>query len=137
MIWMAVTKEETELLVQTITKIHNDIISATQENMPSGGEPGVRDEGGLHSLAYRILSMTERKTDPVSLGATLLEDVAVRHYFWNGSKRTAYVLAKTLMLQNGLELKPDYEKAVDFIVKVADKKANKSEIRKWVQENSK
>ncbi|MBI4177253.1 MAG: type II toxin-antitoxin system death-on-curing family toxin [Candidatus Aenigmarchaeota archaeon] len=134
---MVVTKEETELLVQEITKIHNDIIFATQKDLPSGGEPGVRDEGGLHSLAYRILSMIERKADPISLGATILEDIAIRHYFWDGNKRTAYVLAKTLMLQNGLELKPDYEKAVDFVVKVADKKANKAEIRKWIQENFK
>ncbi len=134
---MIVTKEETEFLVQTITKIHNDIITATQKYLPSGGEPGVRDEGGLHSLAYRILSMIERNADPISLGTAILEDVAVRHYFWDGNKRTSYVLAKTMMLQNGLELKPDYEKAVDFIVKVADKKANKAEIRKWIQENSK
>ncbi len=134
---MAVTKEETELLVQEITKIHNDIISATQKDLPSGGELGVRDEGGLHSLAYRILYMTEKKAGPVSLGAAILEYIAVRHYFWDGNKRTAYVLSKTFMLQNGLELKPNYEKAVNFIVKVADKKANKAEIRNWIQENSK
>ncbi len=134
---MVVTKKETEVMVQTIVKIHNDIIYATQKDLPSGGEPGVRDEGGLYSLAYRILSMTERNADPVSLGAAIIEDIATRHYFWDGNKRTAYVLAKTLMLQSGLELKPDYEKAVDFIVKMADKKANKAEIRKWVQENSK
>ncbi|MBI1972342.1 MAG: type II toxin-antitoxin system death-on-curing family toxin [Candidatus Aenigmarchaeota archaeon] len=134
---MVVTKEETEDMVKIIVAIHEDIISATQKDLTSGGEPGVRDEGGLHSLAYRILSMTERKADPVSLGAAILEDVATRHYFWDGNKRTAYVLSKTFMLQNGLELKPDYEKAVDFIVKVADKKANKAETRKWIQENSK
>ncbi len=133
---MVVTKEETETLVQTIIKIHNDIVSATQKDIPSGGEPGVRDEGGLHVLSYKILSLINRKADPIEIGAEILQDAAARHYFWDGNKRTAYVLAKTFMLQNGLELKPDYEKTVDFIVDVANKKANKSEIRKWIQENS-
>lgn len=140
---MVVTKEGTDLLAKTIEEIHSDIVSTTVSEvhekykyLPTGGEPGTREEGGLHVLAYKILSMKEKKTYAASLGAEVLYDMATKHYFWDGNKRTAYVMAKTLMSINGLELRPNYEDALEFIVNVAAKKINKSALLEWIKENS-
>ncbi len=142
---MVVTKEETEDTVKFLIEIHNDILSATSNSLPitflefnkelpTGGEPGVRDSAGLYMLAYKILSFKERLPRPIEeLAAELLYDVARNHYFWDGNKRTAYVMAKLFMFPL---LKPDYKNAVEFIIKVADKKANKAQIRKWLIDNS-
>ncbi|MBI3412979.1 MAG: Fic family protein [Candidatus Aenigmarchaeota archaeon] len=139
---MVVTKEETENLVKVFIDIHNDILQVTgqrsnpelHEEVPAGGESGVRDPGGLHVLAYKILSL---ESDPTKITADVateaLYDIATKHYFWDGNKRTAYVIAKTILLREDMVLLPIYKDALEFIIRVADKKIPKKEIKTWIE----
>ncbi|HIG94193.1 MAG: hypothetical protein QT05_C0032G0011 [archaeon GW2011_AR13] len=55
----------------------------------------------------------------------------------DGNKKTAYAIAKTLMLVNKCHLKIKYKEATNFIIKIAEynSKVTFDEIKVWIQEN--
>lgn len=117
---------------EAMLNIHEQIIRI------SGGEQGVRDEGGIYFSIYSILNHTNRKPgDTISLGAFILNEFARKHHFNDGNKRSAFVFAKTFMLINKCHLQVEYIEAVDFIIKVAEYKSKISfgEIKNWLKEN--
>lgn len=113
-----------------IVLIHNKIIEC------SGGEKGVRDSGGLYNSLYKIFKyQLKRITDPSSVGAFVYEELARRHHFSDGNKRTAHSYAKIVLFEMGFHLKVGYKEATPFIIKVAEYKSNVSfnEIKNWIQ----
>jgi len=125
-------KKLIEGMNKMIKNIHNGIIRI------SGGENGIRDEGGIHNSLYKLLSYQNRnKTNPSNIGAFALNEFAKRHYFTDGNKRTAFAIAKILMLVNKCHLKIKYREATDFIIKVAkyESKITFDEIKKWIKQN--
>ena len=117
---------------ETIINIHNTIIKL------SGGEMGVRDEGGIYNSIYRLLNYQYRnQSNPESIGAFALNEFAKRHYFIDGNKRTAYAIAKIFMLINKCHLQIQYKEATEFMLKVAeyDSKVTLEEIKEWISEN--
>ncbi|MFH0889988.1 MAG: type II toxin-antitoxin system death-on-curing family toxin [Candidatus Aenigmatarchaeota archaeon] len=145
---MSVTQELTQAFVDLIKSVHDDIISATgvELNDPEGRfkhlpigvkQIGVRDEGSLYSFGYQYLNLIEKHPDsPIDAAAFIIEEVAAKHYFWDGNKRTAFVFAGTFLRIRGIILEPDYLNVVDFLIKVAQGKSNKAEIKKWLLEHS-
>lgn len=116
---------------ETIIKIHNAIIKL------SGGEYGVRDEGGIYNSTYKLLThQYKNQMNPTSIGAFALNEFAKRHYFIDGNKRTAYAIAKIFMLINKCHLKIQYKEATTFILEVAkyESKINFEEIKNWLNE---
>src|SRR3989339_631137 len=77
------------------------------------------------------------KNSPSNIGAFALNEFARRHYFMDGNKKTAYAIAKTLMLVNKCHLKIKYKEATNFIIKIAEynSKVTFDEIKVWIQEN--
>ncbi len=117
---------------ETIVNLHNAIINI------SGGEKGVRDEGGIYNSTYKLLNhQYKNQKNPESIGAFALNEFAKRHYFTDGNKRTAYAIAKIFMLINRCHLKIQYKEATNFILKVAeyDSKVSLGEIKKWIANN--
>ncbi|MGN7764266.1 type II toxin-antitoxin system death-on-curing family toxin [Paenibacillus sp. 22594] len=53
--------------------------------------------------------------------AALLESVVKNHCFYNGNKRTAYLVTKSFLILNGYYLRMKREPAVEFIVDIAKK----------------
>lgn len=120
-------------LQETIIGIHNAIIKL------SGGEKGIRDDGGLYNSTYRLINHQARyQNNPLSIGTFILHEFARRHHFNDGNKRTAYVLAKIFMLINRCHLNPEYSDATDFMLNVAkyESKVTFEDIQKWIKENS-
>lgn len=116
----------------TIINIHNTIINL------SGGENGVRDEGGIYNSVYKLLNYQyKNQNNPENIGAFALNEFATRHYFTDGNKRTAYAIAKIFMLINKCHLKIQYKEATKFIIKVAEynSKITLKEIKKWINDN--
>ncbi len=114
---------------EMIVGIHNKIIEL------SGGEKGIRDDGGIYNSTYKLLNHQYRnQRRPTSIGAFALDEFAKRHYFIDGNKRTAYAIAKIFMLINKCHLKIQYREATNFILEVAkfDTKINFEEIKKWL-----
>ncbi len=117
---------------KTIINLHDTIIKL------SGGEYGVRDEGGIYNSIYKLLSYQHKNSqNPEKIGAFALNEFAKRHYFTDGNKRTAYAIAKVFMLVNKCHLKIQYKEATTFILKVAEyeSKITFKEIKKWIEDN--
>ncbi len=111
-----------------IINIHNAIIKL------SGGEYGVREEGGIYNSTYKLLNHQQKnQKNPVSIGTFALNEFAKRHYFIDGNKRTAYAIAKIFMLINKCHLKIRYKEAENFILEVAkyESKITFEDIKKW------
>lgn len=129
-----VTKDEIGALVRKIKEVHVKIISV------SGGEQGIRDEGGLFHSTYSILNYIEKHAEnPAAIGAYIFAEFARKHHFMDGNKRTSYVLAKTTMLSYKCNFDISYKEAIPFIVCIAEheSKVTLEEIRKWIENQSK
>src|SRR3989339_590505 len=97
---------------EMIINIHNTIIKL------SGGERGVREEGGIYNSTYKLLNhQSKNQNIPVSIGAFVLNEFARRHFFNDGNKRTAYAICKIFMLINKCHLKIQYKEATKIIIK--------------------
>lgn len=115
-----------------IINIHDTIIKL------SGGELGVRDEGGIYNSTYKLLNhQYKNQRNPESIGAFALNEFAKRHYFADGNKRTAYAIAKVFMLINKCHLKIEYKEATKFILEIAEyeSKVSFDEIKNWLKSN--
>ncbi len=117
-----------------VINLHDAIIEI------SGGEKGVRDDGGIYYSIYSILNYREGHAgDPAKLGAFILDEFARKHHFNDGNKRTAYSFCKVMMFANRCHLSLEYERAVDFVVRVAEyqSKVKSGEIVRWLRRNCK
>lgn len=117
---------------EMIIQIHNNIIEL------SGGESGVRDDGGIYNSTYKLLNhQYKNQMNPTNIGAFALNEFAKRHFFVDGNKRTAYAIAKIFMLINKCHLKTQYKEATDFMLEVAkyDSKITFQNIRDWLNTN--
>jgi death on curing protein len=114
-----------------IINIHNAII------LMSGGEMGIRDDGGIYNSTYKLLNhQYKNQRNPTSIGAFILNEFAKRHYFVDGNKRTAYAVAKIFMLINKCHLQPNYREATKFILEIAkyDGHITFEQIKHWLDE---
>ncbi len=127
-----VSKDYIEKTYTLISQLHDKIISH------SGGTKGIRDAGGLYHSIHKILMyQDEYPNDFISVGAFVYEELARRHHFHDGNKRTAHAFAKIMLFLMGYHLKIEYKEAVHFIIEVA--KYNSSvpltKIKEWVKKN--
>ena len=119
-----------EQIIQVITNLHRAII------VKSGGEMGVRDEGGLYNSVCKILNFQKKyENDPISVGAFVYKELSRRHHFNDGNKRTAHIFAKIILFTMGFHFKIEYGDAVHFIIKVAEYESTVtfSEIKGWIK----
>jgi len=117
---------------ETIVNVHNTIIKL------SGGENGLRDEGGIYNSTCKLLvHQYKNQKNPESIGAFALNEFAKRHYFIDGNKRTAYAIAKIFMLINNCHLRIQYKEATEFILNIAEynSKVTFDDIKRWINEN--
>ncbi len=117
-------------VLEAISTLHDRIISH------SGGTKGTRDEGGLYHSTYKILLYQEdHSEDPASVGAFVYEELARRHHFNDGNKRTAHAFAKLVLFLMDHHFKIEYKDAVPFIIEVAkhESKVSFKEIKAWVK----
>lgn len=127
-----VSKEFVDGAIAFLEKYHDLIIAH------SGGLKGVRDSGGLYNSVYKILLyLRRREDDHVSVGALVYEELARRHHFNDGNKRTAHAFAKILLFSMNVHLKVEYQDAVPFIIEVAkhESTVTLNHIKSWVKSN--
>lgn len=127
-----VSKEFVDGAIAFLEKYHDLIIAY------SGGMKGVRDSGGLYNSVYKILlSLRRREDNPVYVGAFVYEELARRHHFNDGNKRTAHAFAKILLFSMNVHLKVEYQNAVPFIIEVAKHESivTLNDIKSWVKSN--
>ncbi|MCZ7392003.1 MAG: Fic family protein [Candidatus Methanoperedens sp.] len=79
------------LTVTEIIEIHDDIIRKY------GGTGGIRDEGTLQLLVYKM----NCEKNVFRRAALALHIIAVNHPFFDGNKRTAFALAENELGEAG------------------------------------
>jgi death-on-curing protein len=87
--------------IKDVLNIHNILIDKF------GGSKGIRDIGLLESAINRPFATFDNKDlypTPTEKAAAILESILINHPFLDGNKRTAYVLMRLILLENGLDI---------------------------------
>jgi death-on-curing protein len=101
-----------------------------------GGPSGVRDQGLLESaLAKPVNKWGYGENDLCALAAAYAFGVARNHPFTDGNKRTAWVLARTFMVLNDLQLVFDREEAIATVQTLAAGDLPEAELASWFREH--
>ena len=115
-----------------------DLASAIHDRQLSehGGPTGVRDEGALQSALARPRNQWEYdEDDRCALAAAYAFGLARNHPFADGNKRTAWVLARTFLALNAVELVFDPFDAVPTVQALAAGDLSESELADWFRQH--
>lgn len=97
-----------------------------------GGPSGVRDAGALESALARARNQWEYGEDDLcALAAAHAFGVARNHPFADGNKRTAWVLARTFLVLNSVELAFRAEEAIKTVQALAAGELTEEELADW------
>jgi death-on-curing protein len=98
-----------------------------------GGLDGIRDEGAVESGIERPrnLAKYDDSADAAALAACYLFGVARNHGFADGNKRTAWVVTRLFLAENGYSISFDPVDAVKLVESVAAGALKESEIADW------
>lgn len=113
-----------------VLNIHNILIDKF------GGSKGVRDKGSLESAINRPYATFDNKDLyplPVDKAAAILESILINHPFVDGNKRTAYVLMRLILLDNGLDLVAVQEDKYKMVISASTGDMRFDDIKKWIE----
>ncbi|MEM8865939.1 MAG: type II toxin-antitoxin system death-on-curing family toxin [Planctomycetota bacterium] len=109
-----------------------------QQLAEHGGSDGIRDPGMLDSALSRPLNLwaySQPKPDLAALAASLAHGIAKNHPFVDGNKRTAWVLCRTLLLVNGVDIKAAQEEKYQAMYSLAAGELSEDAFAKWLREH--
>ena len=116
--------------LRDVLNIHNILIDKF------GGSKGVRDQGSLESAINRPFATFDNQDlypTPSDKAAAILESILINHPFIDGNKRTAYVLMRLILLDNGLDVVADQEDKYKMIISASTGDIRFDDIKKWIQ----
>lgn len=97
----------------------------------SGGD-GIRDAGAIESALARPQNLVAYGSpDAASLAAAYCYGIAKNHGFVDGNKRTAWVVARLFLRDNGFQLQFEKEDAVAIVEAVAASAITEAELADW------
>ncbi|MGB3470495.1 MAG: type II toxin-antitoxin system death-on-curing family toxin [Erythrobacter sp.] len=101
-----------------------------------GGPSGVRDGGALESALARPRNQWEYGEDDLcSLAAAYAFGVARNHPFADGNKRTAWVLARSFLVLNTVDLSFEPLDALRTVQSLAAGELSEEELADWFREH--
>lgn len=103
-----------------------------------GGAEGVRDAGLLASALARprnLVAHSEVGPDFATLASAYAFGIARNHPFVDGNKRTAYVVCRTFLVLNGLDLAASREEKYSTFLKLAGGELSEDELVTWMREH--
>ena len=101
-----------------------------------GGADGVRDQGLLASALARprnLWAYGDPKPDFAALAAAYAFGVIKNHPFMNANKRTGYVLLRTFLLLNGLDVDAPPAEKYRTILSLAEGTLDESGLADWIR----
>ena len=101
-----------------------------------GGADGVRDQGLLASALARprnLWAYGDPKPDLAALAAAYAFGVIKNHPFMNANKRTGYVLLRTFLLLNGLDVDAPPAEKYRTILSLAEGTLDESRLADWIR----
>ena len=115
--------------LRDVLNIHNILIDKF------GGSKGVRDQGSLESAINRPFASFDNQDlypTPSDKAAAILESILINHPFVDGNKRTAYVLMRLILLDNGLDLVANQEDKYKMVISASTGEIRFDDIKKWI-----
>lgn len=100
-----------------------------------GGPDGIRDEGAVESALARPRNLVAYgEPDAADLAAAYAYGLARSHGFSDGNKRTAWIVARLFLADNGYHLQFDKIDAVKVVTALAAGLLAESELATWFRE---
>lgn len=125
-------KEPKWILDRAVYAIHAEQLSE------HGGRDGIRDEGLLHSaLDAPKNAFLYEEPDLFDLSAIYGYRISNNQPFYDGNKRTGYVVAKLFLLLNGYTLTATEYDQVKIFLDISTKKKSETEFAEWIRVNAK
>lgn len=112
-----------ELTVQQITELHDNIIERT------GGTKGVLNIGTIDHLIYRL----SREKDAFRKASIALEQIITNHPFFDGNKRTGFQVADLILRENGYYIATSKQEILHALLKIAKYQCNIKNIEQWIK----
>jgi len=116
--------------LKDVLNIHNILIDKF------GGSKGIRDSGSLESAINRPFATFDSKElypTPSDKAAAILESILINHPFIDGNKRTAYVLMRLVLLDNGLDIVTDQNEKYKMVISASTGEMRFEDIKDWIQ----
>lgn len=99
-----------------------------------GGPSGIRDRGAVESALARPRNLAAYgEPDAASLAAATLYGLARNHGFVDGNKRTAWVVARLFLADNGFRLRFDPAEAVRTVEVTAAGTLSENDLAAWLR----
>lgn len=73
---------------------------------------------------------------PAEKAVAILESILINHPFVDGNKRTAYVLMRIILLDNGLDIIADQNDKYEMVISASTGAIRFKEIKKWFKHAS-
>ena len=113
-----------------VVALHDDLLDRF------GGEPGLRDAGGLESALMR--PQIGYYDGIIEEAAALMESLAMNHPFVDGNKRVAFFVTDTFLRINGHYIDCDSQEAYDYFMGLFDTNTFRfAELAAWLTETVK
>ncbi len=120
------THRWTWIPLDAVLAIHDEQISE------HGGIPGARDLGVIESALARPRNrLAYGKPDAAALAAAYAFGLCRNHGFFDGNKRTAWVIAETFLDLNGYAVRASDESVVRTMLAVAAGAMPEKELAEW------
>jgi death-on-curing protein len=102
--------------IKEVEEIHKTLIRLF------GGAGGVRDFSALESSLsrpFQTFAGKELHSIPLQKAAALIESIVINHPFVDGNKRTGYVVMRSFLITNGLDIHATQKEKYDFVINIA------------------
>ncbi|MEQ9308046.1 MAG: Fic family protein [Balneolaceae bacterium] len=104
-----------------------------------GGANGVRDKELLDSALnrpYQTFDGNELYPTPIDKAAAILESIVKNHPFTDGNKRTGYVLARLLLMNEHLDIVAEQEEKYEFVISISTGELSYDQIKDWLHKRT-
>jgi death-on-curing protein len=103
-----------------------------------GGGEGIRDEGGLLAAIarpYATFDQQELYPSTIEKATAIFESLIINHPFIDGNKRTAYILMKAILNEDGLDVMASDDEKYKMTIAASSGKIRFDEIKLWIEEH--
>jgi len=121
------------ILLEDVLSIHEFLINKF------GGSHGIRDVGLLNSALarpFQTFDGVDLHKSHLEKAAALIESIVTNHPFIDGNKRTAYVLMRLYLLENGLDIKATQDEKYEFVISIASGNVSFEQIVEWISNHA-
>lgn len=101
-----------------------------------GGIQGVRDRSLLDSAIerpYSGLKDSEFYPNAEEKAAAIIESIVKNHPFYDGNKRTGYVLMRVILLENQMDIEASKDEKYRFVIDIASGNLDFQNILNWIR----